>query len=177
MWACLETCLKAQVLIHLYIKVVLNVNYNHNHGFLWSYMFIYIYTQLHKRKIMLIQVSTSILQVSSEACANWTYPSYVLSPKSFQTSPYENFHLSPHILQNSHFLFHTNHSCFLHAYLYRQKGFEQGSVQGYLGIWGEFQFHVELIRGQLWGVEGEARWSCGRWNHTLRCFLRWPQHR
>jgi len=73
----------------------------------------------------------------------------------------KSFQLNLHILRNSNFTFQTNYFPFLHvathkfyelcsyAYLYGQKGFEQGSIQGDLGIWGEFQFHMELIRGQL----------------------------
>lgn len=128
-------------------------------------------------------------KVFSKTCDNKIHPSYTRSLKQFsaRTSAYQKFpskfaypsefefSISKLILSLSYKMAtHKFYKSCYSAYLDGEKGFEQGSIQGYLGIWGEFQLHVELIRGQLRGVQGKAGGSCGRWNHTVAGFLWWP---
>lgn len=184
-------------------KVVVNISSSHNHVFFW-YFFT---TAKSKKKFSAHEVQITYYSLKGKLCwYGSTYTCiltllmslchlsssqlcHITKLNYFKLVLTKGFNLNSNILQNPNILFQTTYSTFLpvlihtlyelcsYAYLYRQKGFEQGSIQGDLGIWGKFQLHMELVRRQLGGVKGKARWSCGRRNHTLGCFLWRPQHR
>lgn len=155
--------------------MVVNISSSHNHGF---YYFFFLLLQKSKKKFSAHEVQSIYYSLKGKLCSYWStyiYTYILISLCQLNSSQLRHitkrshsevvltrsFHLNSLILRNPNFPFQTNSFLFLnmaihkfdelcsYAYLYGQKGFEQGSIQGYLGVWGEFQFHVELIRGQL----------------------------
>lgn len=175
-------------------KVVVNTSSSHNYViFLVFFYYCKVKEEIFctwspdhilflERKIVLIWVYIYIYFNSSHEPVSTEFI-HITKLNYFKLVLTKSFNLNSNILQNSNILFQANYSTFIPvaihkiyklcscAYLYRQKGFEQGSIKGDLGIWGKFQFHMELVRRQLGGVKGKAGWSCGRRNHTLGCFL------